>query len=104
MTIRDLSVIYDTHHKGINLIKILGLVDIKSLGDADKQKYRAFAAAVRKSSADPLVRILREWRNNIVAHYNYEIASTDREDFWTQNPLDEERLQTLIDNGFEILE
>jgi hypothetical protein len=104
MAIRDLSVVFDTHKKGINLINLLRLVDVQSLDTASGQKWQGFVALAEKSSGDPLVRALREWRNNIVAHYNEMIAATDREEFWKQNPLNEAMLQALVDRGFEILD
>jgi len=104
MAIRDLGVIYDTHRKGINLANLLALVDAQSLEVSNHQKLLGFIGVAGKASTDPAVETMREWRNNIVAHYNEEIAATDREDFWKKNPLDEAGLQALIDTGFEIVE
>jgi hypothetical protein len=104
MAIRDVSVVYDSHKGGINLINLLRFIDNQSLDAANRQELQGFIAVARTSSADPNVRVLRQWRNKIVAHYNNEIAWTDREDFSKQYPLDEIKLQLLIDKGFEIVE
>ena len=104
MAIRDLGVIYDTHRDGVNLNNLLALVDRKGLDVSGKQRLQAFIALVSRSSADADVRSLRQWRNNIVAHFNDRIAATDREGFSRQNQLDEAMLQRLIDKGFEVIE
>jgi AbiU2 len=104
MAIRDLGVIYDTHRDGINLANLLEMVDVQTLDVSSRQKHLGFVGIAGSPSTDPAVKTLREWRNNIVAHYNEEVAATDREDFWKRNPLDEASLQTLIDKGFEVVE
>lgn len=104
MAIRDVGVVYDTHRNGINLINLLGLIDPKPLNLSNRNKLGGFVAVVGKSTADPNVGVLRQWRNNIVAHYNFEIAQTDREEFSKQNPMNEITIQLLIDRGFEIVE
>jgi len=104
MTIRDLGVICDTHKLGINLINLLAQVDTPLLDSASHQKLLRFRGVAGKPSTNPRVTMLREWRNNIVAHYNDVVAANDRDDFWNQNPLGEVALQTLIDTGFEIVE
>ena len=104
MAIRDLGVIYDTHRDGVNLNNLLALVDGTSLDASEQQRLQGFIARVGRSSADGDVRSLRQWRNNVVAHFNDRIAATDREGFSKQNQLDEAMLQRLVGKGFEIVE
>jgi hypothetical protein len=104
MAIRNLGIIYDTHRDGLNLVNLLDVIDVKMLDAAGVKKLQTFRAVVNKTSADPAVRSLRQWRNNIVAHLNGAIADANREQFSKQNPLDEAMLQALIDKGFEIVE
>jgi hypothetical protein len=104
MAIRDIAVVYDTHRDGVNLGNLLALVDGTHLGASEQQRLQGFIAGVGRASADPDVRSLRQWRNNIVAHFNDKIAATDRESFSKQYQLDEAMLQRLIDKGFEIVE
>jgi hypothetical protein len=55
-------------------------------------------------SQNPSVKSLRTWRNNIIAHYNYEVA-LDREGFDRDNPAEPEKvLRDLIEPGFKMLE
>jgi hypothetical protein len=104
MVIRNLCVVYDTHSDGMNLINLLGLVGARCLDPANTRRLRTFAAIVGRSSADPHVGMLRKWRNNIVAHYNTDIALTERDSFSRKYLLEEDMLQVLIDRGFEIVD
>jgi hypothetical protein len=104
MVIRDVGVVYDIHKAGINLIQLLRLVESKCDGTTVDKRLKIFLAIADKASVDPMVRVMRQWRNNIVAHYNNEIARADRSEFSQQNPLNEAQLQILIDRGFEIVE
>jgi hypothetical protein len=47
---------------------------------------------------------LRAWRNNLVAHRDYDLSLGGIAEFLKQFPVDLLELQTLIDRGFEILD
>jgi hypothetical protein len=104
MAIRNLSVIYDTHRDGMNLLNLVKSVDVGGLDETNVGKRDSFLMVVRKENADPQVQVLRDWRNNVVAHFNEHIACSGREEFCKRNPLDEGMLQVLIDRGFEIVD
>jgi hypothetical protein len=55
------------------------------------------------SNDNPLVRNLREWRNNMIAHFNYNEAINRSEPFHTRHPLPFEHIQELIDEAFSIV-
>jgi len=55
------------------------------------------------SNHNPLVKNLREWRNNMVAHFNYNEAINQSEPFHKRHPLLFEHIQELIDEAFSIV-
>lgn len=55
------------------------------------------------SNDNPLVKNLREWHNNIVAHFNYSEAVNQSEPFHQRCPLLYEDIQKLIDQAFSIV-
>ena len=104
MAIRDVAVVYDTHAKGVNLLNLLRGLDGCPLDRTGQMKLGTFLEAVGKCPANPLVRALRGWRNNVLAHYNHDVALSDRSEFCAKHPLDERMVQGLVDMGFEIVE
>jgi hypothetical protein len=55
------------------------------------------------SEKNPLVKNLLEWRNNVVAHFNYKEAVNPSEPFHKKYPLLYEDIQKLIDEAFSIV-
>jgi hypothetical protein len=56
------------------------------------------------AAPDRVVSKLREWRNNLVAHRDYDLSLGGIAEFLKQFPVDLLELQALIDRGFEILD
>jgi len=100
----NLCRVYDSHKNGINLVNCLKSIDQNGLGHAMRGQLNNYITECSAKSQTPLVKSLRTWRNNIVAHYNLD-AALDRADFDKKNPGEpEEMLSKLIPRGFEILE
>ena len=100
----NLCRVFDFHKDGINLFNCLESIDKGALDPAKRQQLSVYVALCRPKSQDRLVRGLRTWRNNIIAHYNIG-AALDRVGFDRDNPDDpEEMLRNLIESGFTILE
>ena len=55
------------------------------------------------SSNNPLVINLWRWRNNIIAHFNYEEAMVLKDPMNKRHPLSFEDIKKLIDDGLTIL-
>jgi hypothetical protein len=55
------------------------------------------------SDENPLVKTLRLWRKNIVAHFNYAEAVNQAEPFHKRHPLPFADIQKLIDEAFSIV-
>src|SRR5665213_3444847 len=51
------------------------------------------------SRKNPLVANLRRWRNNVVAHFNYEEAVVTKDPMHKRHPLPWVDIKTLIDEG-----
>ena len=54
------------------------------------------------SDQNPLVKNLRLWRDNVIAHNNYAEAVVQGEPFHKRHPLPYEDIQKLIDEAFSI--
>jgi hypothetical protein len=59
--------------------------------------------ADRRALVD-LVKKLREWRDNVVAHYNYDVAIFDAQQFRSRNSWTVSEIQELINQGAVILD
>ncbi len=104
IALQNLSRIYDIHLDGLNLYTILKSIDVQRMDQATRNQFAGFLDTCGPKSKNALVLSLRKWRNNIIAHYNSEVA-LDREGFDVNNPADPEQiLSTLIELGFNILE
>ena len=100
----NLCRVYDFHKDGINLFNCLKSIDPKILEPATRKQLSAYVAECSSKSQNPLVKSLRAWRNNIVAHYNLK-AALDRDGFDKNHPDEpEEMINKLIPHGFQILE
>jgi hypothetical protein len=100
----NLCRVYDSHKDGNNLFNCLKLINKKVLSQSDQGQLETYIAACCPKSSNPLIKSLRVWRNNIIAHYNLS-AALDRSGFDKNNPDEpEEMLTELIPHGFEILE
>ena len=100
----NLCRVYDFHKDGINLVNCLKSIDQKCLNHALRNQLNVYITECSSKSQNPLVKSLRTWRNNIVAHYNLK-AALDRADFDKNYPDEpEQMLNKLIPHGFEILE
>lgn len=100
----DLCRVYDHNGNGLNLINCLKSIDKTTLAEANQNQLSVYIAECSRESENPLVKSLRAWRNNIVAHYNIE-AALDRDGFDKDNPVEpEEIIHGLIEKGFKILE
>ena len=86
----------------MNLLYILRCVGKAQLDEARRQSFECYLKCCAKN--DPLVNNINQWRNNIFAHYNRQVALGGREDFWSKVPLDLPGCQNLIDRAFQILE
>jgi ribosomal 50S subunit-associated protein YjgA (DUF615 family) len=101
MALLQLARVYDKCSKGLNLQYILKETKRKVLDNAKRQLLSKYEKECDKP--DALVTKLREWRNNIIAHYNRSHA-LDRKHFWTLHPWEVSEVQELIDRAFEVLE
>jgi hypothetical protein len=54
------------------------------------------------SNENPLVKNLRSWRDNVIAHNNYNEDINQSEPFHKRHPLPYEDIQKLIDEAFSI--
>ena len=90
----------DTHH----LLHLVEKIDDSNLTDLQRQQKTMDFSFLQKSKPNEKVAKLRKWRNNYFAHNNYILAIDGMEDFLKKNPVDLQEIQSLIDNGFSILE
>lgn len=96
--------------RAIHLLRLLEEISHSKLTIAEKVQLQAdlkfLQRANRKAgtSPAPVVAKLRVWRNNLIAHRNYDLAILGIDDFLKQYPVDLEEIQGLIDRGFEILD
>jgi len=87
----DLARVYDTHKKGINFFTSLKSVDKSTLNQAKRIQLNDYITLCGPETPNSMVQSLREWRNNIIAHYNIDVAF-DRESFDRNNPLEPEEI------------
>jgi hypothetical protein len=100
----DLCRVYDYHKDGLNLINCLQSINKRALDQASQNQLSGYIAECCSKSRNPLVKSLRTWRHEIIAHYNIK-AALDREIFKKDNPDEpEEIIHSLIKKGFEMLE
>ena len=100
----DLCRVYDYHKDGLNVINCLKLINKRALDQASQNQLSVYTAECCSRSRNPLVKSLRKWRHEIIAHYSIK-AALDRESFYRDNPdQPEEIIHSLIEKGFEILE
>lgn len=55
------------------------------------------------SKSDPLVALLRRWRNNRIAHFNHDEALSLKPPMHKTDPLLFEHIKTLIERGLDIV-
>jgi hypothetical protein len=100
----NLCRVYDCHKDGINLFNCLRSIDETTLDQTQRTQLSVYVALCLPNSQNRLVKSLRTWRNNIIAHYNFK-AALDRVSFDKDNPDEpEEILCNLIESGFTIIE
>jgi hypothetical protein len=108
--------VYDHDEAGINLLVFLRKVQTdwsKEVGQTQtcQQLNEDITICGPKPSCEKvdrhafvlLVRKLRKWRNNIIAHYNYEVGIFDAQEFRSRNRWELSEIQELIDQAVVIL-
>ena len=80
MALLQLARVYDTRREGLNMQRVLRAVDEKLLDKADRQSLMDHTCQCAKQ--DRLVGKLKEWRDNVIAHYNCDCALAPRDNFW----------------------
>jgi AbiU2 len=116
-TLLQLCGVYDYDTDGINLLRYLSEVqkdwsrEVVKAGLNSQLRCDIAICGPRPSCVSPdrqsyvaLVRTLREWRNNIVAHLNYNVALYDAEGFRMRNPWTVSGIRQLIDEAVATLD
>ncbi|SRR6266404_458766 len=96
--------VYDTHKEGINLLLLLESVDKNGLKGEERERFDEYLGHFRKGTKNTVVSKYRNWRNDIIAHYNLKIAVSGRDKFANEHSLNLLEAQQLINLGFEVLE
>src|SRR5437867_12714380 len=108
--------VYDYSTEGINLYAVLSKIRENCSKEVAQRQLRtqvakdiqicgrapACEASDRDVFAD-LVKKLRRWRNEVIAHYNYRVAIFDAQEFRSRNRWELNEIQELIDQAVVIL-
>lgn len=90
----------DTHH----LLHLIEKIENANLTNLQKEQKAADFRFLKRREPNGKVAKIRNWRNKYFAHNNYNLAIYGMEDFLRENPVDLQEIQSLIDDGFSILE
>jgi hypothetical protein len=96
--------IYDGNKKAIHMFRFLKEIPVTRFSPSDKAQMQADLAALNQASLSPSLKKLREWRNKLIAHSNYELSIEGPQDFLKQHSITLKEIHSLIDDGFSILE
>jgi AbiU2 len=94
----------------LHLLRLLEEISHLKLTSAESKHLQADLRFLQRpnlkvgTSPGPVVAKLRVWRNNLIAHRNYDLTILGIDDFLKQHPVDLQELQGLVDRGFEILD
>jgi hypothetical protein len=96
--------IYDGNKKAIHMFRFLKEIPVARFSKSDEAQMKADLATLNQASLSPSLKKLRKWRNNLIAHSNYELSIEGTQDFLKQHSVNLKEIHGLIDDGFSILE